>query len=196
MCSDPISPVHKIHLSDEQLSFPICRDVQALDAVIAPGKDSLDGLVILDCFWQHPDPLNFLTQLQICLKQGASAVFIEPLMSPVSYLCAKITHPNQVDIKTSPYQEGGKSSGTNIAFPSMLFDRIENRIEFMKRYPDLTFTTRERMDLFMGRSRFPRKWIPSLFKLDKFLLPILGNFSSFHMKVSVTKKATLPKQQD
>lgn len=185
---DPTSKICEYYLSDEQKSYLQCKSHEDLDDILSQGENSLEGVVIQNSFWQHPDPLNCLTKLEACLKPGSSAIFIEPLMSPISYLAAKLKFPNQVDIKTSPYQQNRHLTHTNIAYPSMIFDRIENRIEFMSRYPKLTFASRERLDLFMGRSWLPTNWTSHLYKLDNFLMPFLGNFSSFHMKVILTKK--------
>lgn len=187
--TDAIMSTYNYYLSDEQQSFPLCKTPDDLDNILTHGENSLDGLIILNCFWRHSDPLKCLSKLEDCLKPEASAVFFEPLMSPISYLWAKLKHPNQVDIKTSPYQQNQNSSASNIAFSSMIFDRIENRIEFMNRHPKLTFASRERLGLFMGCRWLPSNWTPSLFKLDKLLMPFLGNFSSFHMKVIITKKS-------
>ncbi len=190
MPSNEIPNFYQLYLSEEQLAYPCISTVQALEDLQTAPENSIDGITILDCFWQTEEPLKILDHLQSSLKPGASAIFIEPLLSPVSYLVAKFKYPNQLKIHAKPFEV--QTPHLNFATSSLIFDRIENRIEFMKRYPQLTFSTRERIDLGAGRLNLSPYWLKKIHKLDTLLMPFLGNFSSFHMKVILTKRSKLP----
>ena len=179
------SDFYRLYLTEAQQDFEICEEIEDLLDAVTCAPDSLDGLVILDCFWQLEDPIQFLRQLETALKPDAKAVFIEPLLSPVSYLIARMRHPNHLDIKVKPYEKSGK---INFASPSLIFDRIENRIQFMKEFPSLTFDKRERLNLFTGCLPENSDFLKKAKQVDDFLMPFLGNFAASHMLVELRKK--------
>ncbi|MTI11439.1 hypothetical protein [Curvivirga aplysinae] len=180
------SDFYRLYLSDTDRKHPICDDPEDLLEAVDCKANSLNGLVILDCFWQLEEPIKFLAQLEKALAPDASAIFIEPLLSPMSYAIAKLKHPNNLNIKAKPYKNSGK---INFATSSLIFDRIENRIQFMKEFPNLTFDCRERINLFTGWVDNDSPLLDNLFKLDQLLMPFLGNFAASHMKVILRKKA-------
>lgn len=185
MSSDELNAYYKLYLTEEEQNYRLCKTLEDLNDIIDDGENDLGNLVILNCFWQLEEPLAFLKALEMRLKSGASAVFIEPLLSPVSFLWATQKHGKRLDHKAKPFNATPR---VNFATPSLLFDRIENRIQMMHHFPNLTFDTRQRHNLLTKFAGSSGKWLPTFKKADDFLMPFLGNFAASQMKVVLSKK--------
>ncbi|MDX1736631.1 MAG: hypothetical protein R3261_00225 [Alphaproteobacteria bacterium] len=161
------------------------NSLEKLTQLLNCTSNSLGDLFIDDCLWQSQEPFELLKSIDRALKPEATVVFLEPLMSPVSYTVAVFKHPIGLDLKSNPFKSLDKE---NYAIPSLIFDRIENRLALLQAIPSLTFKKRERIAITSGLICNDSNWHPKLLKLDRFLLPFIGNFCASHMLVELSKK--------
>lgn len=150
-CVDLSSPSIEIGSGASTVSFSkiknvIRTDIQtgklvdvSFDATKIPLRDSSFSNVIgFDVLHHISFPLEFLQEAHRVLKPGGRLVFIEPFISPTSYIFYKLAHHEPVDLAWNPWLQRGSSEDpydSNQAIPTIMLrksnvTRIQRELGF------------------------------------------------------------------
>lgn len=105
------------------------------DAQRLPLKDaSLGNIVMFDVLHHVERPALFLGEVQRVLRPGGRLIVCEPAITPLSGLFYRHFHPEPVDLKATPLEEGQITKdrnpySANQAIPTLLFTRYRRDLE-------------------------------------------------------------------
>lgn len=163
------------------------------DAQRLPFADAaFANIVMFDVLHHIERPRRFLAEVDRLLVPGGRLIVMEPEMTPVSRLVYGLFHPEPIDMRADPLEDGGLSPGrdpysANQAIPHLLFARQPARVE--KLFPTLRVVRYERLGLFAyplsgGFRRWclvPQAVLPALLGAEARLMPLLGRVMAFRM---------------
>ncbi len=100
-----------------------------LDAQALPfATGSLANVIGVDVLHHIEYPRHLLTEAARVLEPGGRVVFVEPAITPVSWLVFKLGHPEPVDLRVDPLSDGLPNPSkhpfeSNQAIPTLLAGR-------------------------------------------------------------------------
>jgi len=178
------------------LSLDIVRvpwiDIVA-DAQKLPFKDgSLANIVMVDVIHHFEAPLLFLEEVERVLQPGGRLIFIEPAITPLSWVMLHLFHPEPIDMRVDPFKTPTSDPDrrpfeANQAIPTLLFKKY--RARFIQEFPLFKIRETSFLDLFA----YPltggfRPWcllscksLRHLFDIEQRILPILGPLMAFRL---------------
>lgn len=118
-----------------------------LDAQRLPVLDgSVTNLIGIDVLHHIEYPRLFLLEAQRVLVPGGRVVFVEPAVTPLSWVAFKLMHPEPVDLRADPFAEGSPRLGrdpfaANQALPTLMVGRHRDR--WQRELPALRLVHRE-----------------------------------------------------
>lgn len=165
----------------------------AADAQALPfAEESFTNIVMVDVLHHIERPRRFFAEAERVLRPGGRIIFIEPGISPVSWLFYRYFHPEPVVIYDDPLGDGAldptrKPFDANQAIPTLLLGRHRQRLE--QAFPRLVLVEVNRFGFFAyPLSGGFRPWclIPSaivepLLHVEAVLSPLLGRLMAFRL---------------
>lgn len=182
---------HKVNASyvdaDNLDSSDVLNDVEA---------DSLDAILVRDALWQTKNPAAFFDKAQAGLKPGGHLVIMEPGITLVSWLFYSLGRDARMNFKVDPLADDQRPP-RNLARPSLLFTKLENRIAFMERFPQLHITKQRWVsmlagplsDIRGGYSLIPESTVKGILDVEETLSPFLARWLSFRLFIVMEKRA-------
>ena len=187
------------------------RDVVSTDIVPSPWLDaaadaqalpfapsSFANIVVVDVLHHIEWPRRFLAEAVRVLQPGGRLIFLEPAITPISWLFYKMFHPEPVLMAADPLADGAPDPhrhpfDANGAIPTLLFGRDRNR--FATAFPQLAITHVERLSFiayplsggFRPWSLMPTAAVRAVLALEDALAPVLGPLMAFRLFVSLQK---------
>jgi SAM-dependent methyltransferase len=174
----------------------------AVDAQAMPFADgSVTNIVGVDILHHFERPRRFFTEAQRVLAAGGRIVLVEPAITPISWLFFKAFHPEPIDMRADPLDEGAPTPGrdpfeSNQAIPTLLAGRRRGELE--RAFPGLRVVARTRLSLFAyPLSGGFRRWslVPAwlvrpLLALERLLQPVLAPIMGFRLFLVVERGPT------
>lgn len=171
----------------------------AADAQALPFADgSFANLVLVDVLHHIQWPKLFLAEAVRVLQPGGRLIFLEPAITPVSWIAYKFFHPEPVHMGADPLAEGQVDPrrdpfDANGAIPSLLFGRYAGK--FKRAFPQLSIVKIERLSYiayplsggFRSWSLIPAAMVDRLLAVERVLAPILAPLMAFRLFVAVQK---------
>jgi len=166
-------------------NLPFCNDV-------------FSNIILFDVLHHLQCPLLFFTEAKRILKPGGRVIMVEPGITPISKLFYKMGHeepvemewnmsdPCKVDADKDPYD-------SNQAIPTILFKQDPQL--FLRIVKGFKIHSSDWLSLFAyplsggfkSWSLLPYKWVHTVLKIEKKLLPLLGSFMAFRLMVVLEK---------
>jgi SAM-dependent methyltransferase len=153
----------------------------ASDALRLPLADaSVGNIILIDLLHHLTDPHSFLDAAARVLRPGGRIVAIEPYITPLSYLCYKMAHDEDVWFKS--YQKPSERKDPwqgNLAMANLIFGR--ELPDWSRRHPSLPIVHREVFGMldfqlaggFKPYALVGRRWMYDLaLRLDRVLDPL------------------------
>lgn len=133
------------HFLTSDISFAPWLDLQA-DALRLPIRDAvLDNIVGVNILHHLADIDIAFSEMQRCLRPHGRLVFVEPYISPFSYVVRKLFHHEALDLKREKlFSEEKEATEGNNAMPTIVFWR--KREGLATRFPGLRVLAIERHD--------------------------------------------------
>jgi len=173
----------------------------AADAAGLPFADeSLANVIMIDVLHHLSAPRAFFAGASEALAPGGRIIFIEPYVSPVSWLAWRFFHEEGIDTSADPLATEQAASAftaydpwdANIAIPTLLFWRHLKR--FRELFPEFQVLRRERFDMlvmplsggFERRRWIPRVLVPAARVVERGLAP-LAAFLAFRCLIVIEK---------
>jgi SAM-dependent methyltransferase len=164
-----------------------------LDAQAMPfASESVANFVGVDVLHHIEHPRQFLAEAERTLKPGGRVVFVEPAITPVSWIVFKLGHPEPVILRVDPLAPGTARSGrypmdSNQALPTLLVGRDRERLE--REFPRLRVAHRERLSLFayplsggfQPWCLLPQLLVKPVLRAERHLDPLLGPVMAFRL---------------
>jgi SAM-dependent methyltransferase len=190
----------------EYLPESITMDIVSLpwidviaDAQKLPIKNnSIANIVMVDVLHHIELPVVFFREVKRVLQPGGRLIFIEPAITPLSWIILHLFHKEPVDLEQNPLLEKQSDPArmpfdANQAIPTLLFKRY--RTIFCHQFPELKITTLKYLDCVVyPLSGGFRPWclIPVplthfLLKTEQKLIRILGPVMAFRMYCVIEK---------
>jgi SAM-dependent methyltransferase len=171
-----------------------------LDAQALPfASGSLANVVGVDVLHHIEYPRRFLTEAARVLEPGGRAVFVEPAITPVSWVAFKLGHPEPVDLGVDPLSDGLPNPSkhpfeSNQAIPTLLAGRHRSRLE--RELPQLRVVHSERSSMFAyplsGGYRpwclLPARFVEPVLRLESRLAPALSPLMGFRLLLVIEKR--------
>lgn len=172
----------------------------AADAQALPfTADSFANIVAVDVLHHIERPALFLAEVERVLQPGGRLILLEPAITPVSRIFYTLFHPEPVDMRADPLENGPIDPGrqpfdANQAIPTLLFCGRSRQMK--QAFPGLNLLRVEKMSLFaypLSGGFRPWSLIPAacagwLLKLERVLAPALGGFMAFRLFVVIEKQ--------
>ena len=164
------------------------------------GKDSLDGIVLIDQLGRLAEPAQLFEQAQACLRPGGRIVMIEPGLSLLSWPFYYFFGDRRVDLSHPPLDNQAARYGQpgNLATASHLFNFLEHRIDLMERFPGLHCRHQEWLSILSGPlargiggiGLLPEGCLHPLLALENALMPFIGRWSASRLFIVLEKRRT------
>lgn len=165
-----------------------------LDAQHLPFADgSISTVVGVDVLHHIEFPRLFLRDARRALEPGGRIVLVEPAITPVSWVVFKLGHPEPVNLRVDPLENGQPDPyrhpfDSNQALPTLLAGRHRERVE---REAGLIFVNVERISLaayplsggFRKWSLLPARWVEQVLRAERRLERSLGALAAFRLLV-------------
>lgn len=155
---------------------------------------SLSNIVGIDVLHHLPDFESFMKEANRVLKKGGKIIFVEPYISPISFIFRKLFHHEDLN-----FREINKSKidpdDSNLALPTIIFSQQKNK--FNEKYPQFQIEKIKKQDclaypLSLGYKRYslvPNFLAQQIFSLEKTLtrLPFLSGIFGYKIFLVVKK---------
>lgn len=174
----------------------LVADAQALP--FAPA--SFDNIVMFDVLHHIEFPRRFLAEAERILRPGGRIIMVEPGISPVSGVFYRWMHPEPVDMRADPLQDGTPDPErdafeANQAIPTLLSGRDCAR--FQAAFPAFRVVQRCWLSLFAYPlsggfkpwSLIPHALVAPVLWLEDRLAPLLGWLMGFRLLIVIEKRA-------
>lgn len=160
-------------------------------------KASFDNIVMFDVLHHLANPAGFFREAERILKTAGRLVFLEPAITPVSWIFYNFIHHEPVDMSQDPLQPVAPSVKdpyeSNQAIPTLLFGKQQQRFHAI--FPNLRITKTELLSLFAYPlsggfkkwSLIPQRLVSPVLRLEARLNPVLGRLLAFRLLAIVTK---------
>ena len=170
------------------------------DAARLPFADgSIANIVLFDVLHHIEFPVRFIDEATRVLKPGGRIILSEPAISPLSNIFYTHLHPEPVDMRADPFEDGEPDPArdpfdANQAIPTLMFRRERDR--FTARFPSLQINEYRLTSLFAypmtGGFRpwtmIPNALVPLVLWLERLLIPLLGPLMAFRSLTVVERK--------
>jgi SAM-dependent methyltransferase len=171
-----------------------------LDAQALPfATGSLANVIGVDVLHHIEYPRHLLTEAARVLEPGGRVVFVEPAITPVSWLVFKLGHPEPVDLGVDPLSDGLPNPSkhpfeSNQAIPTLLAGRHRGRFE--REFPQLQLVHHQRLSPFAyplsGGYRpwclLPERLVQPVMRFENRLTPALGPLMAFRLLMVIEKR--------
>jgi SAM-dependent methyltransferase len=170
----------------------------ACDAQQLPFEQgSFENIVMFDVLHHLAHPPDFFQEAERTLKSGGRLVFLEPAITPVSWVFYNFFHHESVDMRQDPFQRAASSVKdpyeSNQAIPTLMFRRQQQRFHAI--FPSLRIIKTELLSLFAYPlsggfkkwSLIPQRLVSPMLKLEDRLKPVLGRLLAFRLLAVVVK---------
>jgi len=170
----------------------IVTDAQALPF----GEAVFQNIVFVDVLHHLPEPIKFFEEAVRVLKPNGRIVFVEPAITPMSWIVYNWFHPEPVDLSCNPLVPGRILSGddpwdANQAIPSLIFGKFQT--EFEQLFPKLNIVRIEKFSLisyllsggFQRWSLLPYFLAPLLLKFEAAIERYVAKFAAFRILISL-----------
>jgi hypothetical protein len=134
---------------------------------------------------------------------------IEPAITPISWLVLRLTHPEPVimsadPLALAPLSRDDDPYDANQAIPTLLFRKPKGMAAFQQAFPGLRLHEAKLLSLFAyPLSGGFKKWsllplglVPTLIRIEDFLLPWLGPLMAFRIVVAIEKRSGMAHVSD
>jgi len=181
-------------------------DVVASDVSFAPWLDfvgdaqqlplvgeSIANLVGVDVLHHLEYPVEFLAEAIRVLVPGGRVVFVEPAVTPGSWIFFRFAHPEPLDLRADPLTRGPRDPDrdpmdSNQALPTLLARR-RTRARLQEHLPRLRLVHTRRLSLiayplsggFRTWSALPGRAVRPVLEVDNHLAPLLGRLVGFRL---------------
>jgi SAM-dependent methyltransferase len=170
------------------------------DAQRLPFADSsFDNIVMFDVLHHIENPCFFFEEAIRILRSGGRVIFVEPAITPLSWLFYKLFHPEPVRMSQNPLTYVTPNAArdpydANQAIPTLLFGRY--RSAFEQTFPNLRVRSIQLLSLFAYPlsggfrtwSLLPAKLGRMILRVEDVLLPVLGKLMAFRMLAVVQRQ--------
>jgi SAM-dependent methyltransferase len=171
-----------------------------LDAQSLPfARGSLTNVVGVDVLHHIEFPRRFLSDAERVLVPGGRVIFVEPAITPASWIVFKLGHPEPVDLRVDPLVDGQPNPSkhpfeSNQAIPTLLAGRFRRRFE--RELPQLQVVHRQRLSPFTyplsgGYRRWcllPSRLVDPVLRFENRLTPALGPVMAFRLLLVIEKR--------
>jgi SAM-dependent methyltransferase len=155
-------------------------------------KASFDNIVLFDVLHHIAEPRLFFSEAERVLRPRGRIVFLEPGITPVSWLFYRLFHPEPVLMNADPLARGSRKPGpdafdANQAIPTLLLTRYRER--FHREFRKLRVVEFRRIALlsyplsggFRSWSLLPVALIGPLLRFERAVEPVLGPLLAFRI---------------
>ncbi len=173
----------------------VVADAQALPFAAA----SFANLVMIDVLHHVESVRRFLTEAERVLRPGGRLIFVEPAITPLSWIFWKLFHPEPVDLGEDPLRHrepdpARRPWDSNQAIPTLLVGRHRSALE--REFPALRLRHVELLSFvayplsggFRPWSLLPASWTPALLRLEGRLAPVLGRLAAFRLLAALERR--------
>jgi SAM-dependent methyltransferase len=187
-------------------------DVISVDILPAPWLDtvadaqhlpfaraSFDNIVMFDVLHHIENPSFFFLEAVRILRSGGRIIFVEPAITPLSWLFYKLFHPEPVRMGRNPLacvaaDPNRDPFDANQAIPTLLCGRYRARFE--QHFPALRVRQVQLLSLFAYPlsggfrpwSLLPPRLVQRLLRAEDLLLPFLGKLMAFRLFAVVQRQ--------
>ena len=171
------------------------------DAQFLPfGSMSFDNIVMFDVLHHIEFPSRFFAEASRVLRPRGRIIMVEPAITPVSWPFYHWLHPEPVNLRADPLQEGQPDRSrdafaANQAIPTRLVGR--DRQKFLTAFPEFKISERRWLSLlayplsggFQAWCLIPQRCVAPLLRIEDCLAPLLGWIFGFRLFIVIEKQA-------